>query len=162
MHFNGIIVYSFHQSLRTNLRTLAFILLSKTNPIRSKTSKGPFWNYLHTLRVLHYDNRQCRNIFSCQNGMNPSKEINAAKDFQTLFWVTGKNENKTGIAKWTSHSLWISTQYGWLSTQEPVSKSPENKHICLMNVNVFACAIHSDSQWLMCGATGHNENITKI
>ena len=30
-----------------------------------------------------------------------------------------------------------------------------------MNVNVYAFAIHSDSQWLMYGAKGHDEKSKK-
>lgn len=79
------------------IKTLVFILIFKINPIRPNTSKGLFWNYMHTLRVLHCKLWQPRNIFSCQPWMNPSREINTANDFQTLFCVIGKKGIKWAL-----------------------------------------------------------------
>ena len=138
--------------------TFGFILTSKTNPPKSATSK----RYLELF--AHPQSSTLQPQATQKHFLLPelNEPIKGNKCCQTVFWVIGEREDKTGFAKWTSHSLWISTHYGWLSTQELFSISPENKYTCLMNVNVFAFAIHYDSQWLMCGARGHDEKSQKM
>lgn len=158
MHFSRIIkLFTLFTKLQGQTKTFLFILISKTNSISSETSKGPFWYYLCILKSSVLQPQATQKHLLLPELNESIKRNKCCQWLPNTLPVIGKEEDKTGFAKQTSHSLSISTQYGWLSTQELLSRSPKNKYAWLMNENVFAFAIHSDLQWLMCSAMGHNE-----
>lgn len=112
-----------------------FHFMSKVNPITPDFSMGPFGNYLPMMI-----NTEAFFLLP-----ELSERIKRNKCFQWLINIIlsdCQKRDKIGFAKWISHSLWINTQNGWLSTQEIVYKHPGKKNTFLMNMKVFAFAVH--------------------